>query len=88
MNKFLTLIAAVFLFNCSATQKVIAQEVIDKAEVKASMIKALEWQEAHPIFAIAPTDWTAGAYYTGVTRAHQATKDIRTNQKISRRPFI
>ena len=39
------------------------------------MIKALEWQEAHPIFAIAPTDWTDGAYYTGVARAHKATKD-------------
>ncbi|HAT81474.1 MAG TPA: family 88 glycosyl hydrolase [Flavobacterium sp.] len=39
------------------------------------MIKALEWQQAHPIFAIAPTDWTEGAYFIGVSRAHKATKD-------------
>lgn len=52
-----------------------AQKIIDKAEIKASMIRALEWQEAHPIFAIAPTDWTCGAYYTGVAKAHQATND-------------
>jgi len=42
-----------------------------------SMIKAMEWQEQHPIFAIAPTDWTNGVYYTGVTKAYQATKDQR-----------
>ncbi|KAA5824850.1 glycoside hydrolase family 88 protein [Algibacter amylolyticus] len=77
MNKtILTLVAVVLLFNCSTAQKITKEQPIDKAEVKASMIKALEWQEAHPIFAIAPTDWTAGAYYTGVTRAHKATNDM------------
>jgi len=77
MNKtILTLLAVVLLFNCSTAQKVTDTQTIDKASVKASMIKALEWQEAHPIFAIAPTDWTAGAYYTGVARAHKATKDM------------
>tara|TARA_B100000809_G_scaffold54621_1_gene50290 strand:+ start:29215 stop:30345 length:1131 start_codon:yes stop_codon:yes gene_type:complete len=40
-----------------------------------SMTKALEWQEAHPINAIHPTDWTNGVYYLGVTKAHQATGD-------------
>ncbi|HEA20868.1 MAG TPA: glycoside hydrolase family 88 protein [Pricia antarctica] len=39
------------------------------------MIKALEWQEAHPIYTQAPTDWTNGAYYTGVAQAHKATND-------------
>ncbi|GAL67209.1 glycoside hydrolase family 88/105 protein [Jejuia pallidilutea] len=77
MNKtILTLLAVVLLFNCSTAQKVAEPKGIDKANVKTSMIKALEWQEAHPIFAIAPTDWTAGAYYTGVARAHKATKDM------------
>ena len=38
-----------------------------------AMVKALEWQEANPIFAKAPTDWTNGAYYTGVYKAHEAT---------------
>jgi rhamnogalacturonyl hydrolase YesR len=77
MNKtILSLLAVVLLFNCSTAQKVAEIQTIDKAQVKSSMIKALEWQEAHPIFAIAPTDWTAGAYYTGVSRAHKATKDM------------
>ncbi len=40
-----------------------------------AMIQALKWQEAHPIFAKGPTDWTNGAYYTGVYKAHQATKN-------------
>ncbi|MFV9551411.1 glycoside hydrolase family 88/105 protein [Algibacter sp. PT7-4] len=77
MNKtILTIISVVLLFNCSTAQKVTENQTIDKAQVKASMIKALEWQEAHPIFALAPTDWTAGAYYVGVARAHKTTKDM------------
>jgi rhamnogalacturonyl hydrolase YesR len=40
-----------------------------------AMVKALEWQEQNPIYALAPTDWTNGAYYIGVTRAYQATQD-------------
>jgi rhamnogalacturonyl hydrolase YesR len=77
MNKtILSLFAVVLLFNCSTAQKVAEVQAIDKVQVKASMIKALEWQEVHPIFALAPTDWTAGAYYTGVARAHKATKNM------------
>ena len=45
MNKtILTLIAVVVLFNCSTAQKATEIKDIDKAEVKVSMIKALEWQ--------------------------------------------
>jgi rhamnogalacturonyl hydrolase YesR len=44
---------------------------------KEAMIKAMEWQEQHPIYALAPTDWTNGAYYVGVTKACQATQDQR-----------
>ena len=40
-----------------------------------AMLKALEWQEAHPIFVKSPKDWTNGAYYTGVAKAHEATKN-------------
>ena len=69
---------ALTLFSCSVSQNTVAQETsdLDKTAIKKSMIKALEWQEAHPIFAIDPTDWTAGAYYTGVARAHKATKNM------------
>ena len=77
MNKsVLTVFALIVLFNCSTAQRTTLELVLNKSEIEASMIKALEWQEAHPIFAIAPTDWTAGAYYTGVARAHKATKDM------------
>jgi rhamnogalacturonyl hydrolase YesR len=77
MKKSVIVLFAVFtLFNCSVTQKATAQNSLNKSDVKASMIKALEWQESHPIMAESPTDWTNGAYYTGVARAHQATKDM------------
>jgi rhamnogalacturonyl hydrolase YesR len=36
----------------------------------------MQWQEANPIFAKAPTDWTNGAYYVGVVKAHEATKNM------------
>lgn len=61
--------AAVAIFTISIFETTVAQNSMDKATIEKSMIKALEWQEAHPIFAIAPTDWTEGAYYTGVARA-------------------
>ena len=48
---------------------------VDKNEIEKSMVSALEWQEQHPIFNWAPTDWTNGAYYVGVARAHKATKN-------------
>ncbi|MBB4079241.1 rhamnogalacturonyl hydrolase YesR [Lewinella aquimaris] len=41
--------------------------------IENKMVAALKWQEANPIQAKAPTDWTNGAYYTGVARAHDAT---------------
>lgn len=48
---------------------------ITKPSIEQAMLKALAWQEANPIFAKAPTDWTNGAYYTAVMKAHQATKN-------------
>jgi len=79
MKKSIAVLFGVFiLFSCSVSQKTVAQKStdLDHTAIKKSMIKALEWQEAHPIFAIAPTDWTAGAYYTGVARAHKTTKNM------------
>lgn len=76
MKKYLfALITYVLLLNCSVAQKASKNIQVEENSIKKAMIKALEWQEAHPIFAIAPTDWTAGAYYIGVAKAHQATKD-------------
>ena len=80
MNKsiFTILAVALTLFSCSVSQNTVAQKSLDldNTAIQKSMIKALEWQEAHPIFAIHPTDWTAGAYYTGVARAHKTTKNM------------
>lgn len=76
MNKSILRLLSVFtLLNCLTIQKSAAQKAFDKSEIETKMINALEWQEAHPIIAIAPTDWTNGAYYTGVARAHKTTKD-------------
>jgi len=80
MNKSILslLVVVLTLFSCSVSQNTVAQKSIDldNEAIQKSMIKALEWQEAHPIFAIHPTDWTAGAYYTGVARAHKTTKNM------------
>lgn len=44
--------------------------------IENSMIKALQWQEANPIgVRNNMKDWTNGAYYTGVAKAHEATKN-------------
>lgn len=75
-KSILTILAVITLFNCSVAQKSAVENISNTDGIKTAMIKALEWQEAHPIFAISPTDWTAGAYYTGVARAHKATKDM------------
>jgi len=48
---------------------------LDSSSIEKAMVRAMLWQEDHPIFAKAPTDWTNGAYYTGVSRAHQTTKN-------------
>ena len=64
---------ALILFLACST--LLAQNTLDKVQIEKAMVKALEWQEAHPIFALAPTDWTNGAYYVGVSKAHQATKN-------------
>jgi len=56
-----------FVLSCKVNQN------ITKNETKEALIKAMNWQEANPIFAKAPTDWTNGAYYIGVVKAHEAT---------------
>ncbi|MCU0324986.1 MAG: glycoside hydrolase family 88 protein [Spirosomaceae bacterium] len=66
-------IALVFalLLSCKTTKPATKNRNMDVAQ---AMLSALAWQEANPIFSRAPTDWTNGAYYTCVMKAHQATK--------------
>lgn len=68
---FLSLFLCIIFSACSSVT------LIQKKPTTSSMVKAMEWQEAHPIFAKAPNDWTNGAYYAGVVRAHQVTGDKR-----------
>ncbi|AQS94353.1 family 88 glycosyl hydrolase [Polaribacter sp. BM10] len=77
-KSIVVLLSVLTLISCSKSQTAVVEKSanLDHTAIKKSMIKALEWQEAHPIFAIAPTDWTAGAYYTGVARAHKTTKNM------------
>ncbi len=53
----------------------VSAQILNKNEIEKAMVRAMEWQEAHPIFALAPTDWTNGAYYVGVSKAHEATEN-------------
>ena len=72
---FKVFVVLVFI-GLSSCKTSMAQVTLDNSKIKKSMIKALEWQEAHPILALSPTDWTNGAYYTGVVRAHKTTQDM------------
>ncbi|WP_445736597.1 glycoside hydrolase family 88/105 protein [Mariniflexile sp.] len=58
------------------SQTIVAQQEFNKTTIENAMVKAMEWQEAHPIFGLEPTDWTNAAYYTGAARAHQATDNM------------
>ncbi len=66
------IIAAVVIIYLESCQASFSKETLTTEE---SMVMALKWQEANPIYAKAPTDWTNGAYYTGVARAHKSTKN-------------
>ncbi len=79
--------------------KTAQQKNESKVTIKNEMLKALKWQEANPIgVKNNMKDWTNGAYYTGVVKAHQATNDkdylnaleemtVRNNSKPAERFF-
>jgi rhamnogalacturonyl hydrolase YesR len=73
LTKFFPLLFIILVsISCKTSRNI---SVNDNSDIKSAMSKALAWQEANPIFSKAPTDWTNGAYYTCVMKAHQATKD-------------
>jgi unsaturated rhamnogalacturonyl hydrolase len=47
-------------------------DVFDKDYIKNTMIKVTDWQLKNPIHEL--TDWTNGAFYTGVFAAYETTK--------------
>lgn len=74
INHIKKLLFVTVLFGFLCTNIMVAQQ-LDKIAIEKSMIAAIEWQEAHPIFAVAPTDWTNGAYQIGIARAHKTTQN-------------
>ncbi|TMM52002.1 glycoside hydrolase family 88 protein [Maribacter algarum] len=64
----ISLIGILCVYTVSAQQ-------FNNKEIEKAMVRAMEWQEAHPIFAVAPTDWTNGAYQVGIARAHKTTQN-------------
>ncbi|MFN5479146.1 MAG: glycoside hydrolase family 105 protein [Chitinophagaceae bacterium] len=71
------IIFVILLFGFSDQGCVVNKRIglVDASVTKNAMMRAMTWQEANPIFAKAPTDWTNGAYYLGVAKAHQSTND-------------
>nr|WP_294897922.1 glycoside hydrolase family 88 protein [uncultured Pedobacter sp.] len=74
------LIFALFIANfpflaCNTVKNREASNVVSKSTSQNAMVKALAWQEAHPIVEKSSKDWTNGAYYTGVVKAYEATKN-------------
>ncbi|NBR56306.1 MAG: glycoside hydrolase family 88 protein, partial [Chitinophagia bacterium] len=67
------LLATASFQGCKVFQKT---AITKSATTQQAMLKAMQWQEANPIFTKAPTDWTNGAYYVGVVKAHEATKNM------------
>jgi rhamnogalacturonyl hydrolase YesR len=71
----LTLFVPFTLQTCKANDEILKAQKQAFIDTETAMVKALAWQEAHPIFRLSPKDWTNGAYYTGVAKAHEATKN-------------
>jgi unsaturated rhamnogalacturonyl hydrolase len=72
---FLSLITPFAIQACKANDQTTNKSNIVLADTETAMVKALAWQEAHPIARLSPKDWTNGAYYIGVTKAYEATKN-------------
>ncbi|MGI4738906.1 MAG: glycoside hydrolase family 88/105 protein [Janthinobacterium lividum] len=70
----LGLLLALSLPHRSPAQAVAAADkaLFQPAYIKEMLLKTARWQLAHPRHA--PTDWTNGAFYSGVFAAYQATK--------------
>ncbi|WP_218029223.1 glycoside hydrolase family 88/105 protein [Segetibacter aerophilus] len=73
-NPFLALLTLVFLFFAMQPITLQAQsnDVFNKNNIKANMLKVTQWQLNNPKHS--PTDWTNGAFYAGVVAAYETTK--------------
>jgi len=65
-----SLLLVLIFASCASAPKMSSPETVE-----TKMVEAMKWQEANPIYSQDPTDWTNGAYYTGVARAYESTKN-------------
>lgn len=75
MKKYTLITFAFVAFFSILSCKTPTKTTAINATIEQALLKALTWQEANPIQMKSPRDWTNGAYYTGVMKAHQATKN-------------
>jgi rhamnogalacturonyl hydrolase YesR len=66
------LLGVLLLTSQLAGAQVYGADEFKPAYIKAQLLKATQWQLAHPRHD--PTDWTNGAFYSGVFAAYQTTK--------------
>ena len=71
---FSVILVVLFIAGCSKKTNDVISSKGNHSDLERLKM-ALAWQEANPIANKSPTDWTHGAYYTGVSRAHKNTKD-------------
>ncbi len=71
----LALLTPFALQACKANNEIKKRQPPTVLQTETAMVKALAWQEANPIFRLSTRDWTNGAYYTGVAKAHESTKN-------------
>ncbi|WP_420154251.1 glycoside hydrolase family 88/105 protein [Siphonobacter sp.] len=62
-------------FNASADRVPKKDDVFSSKYIKETMVKVTDWQLSHPKHT--PTDWTNGAFYSGVFAAYETTKSSR-----------
>lgn len=66
------LLLTAHLASAQASLSAAEQAQFKPAFIKAQLLKTTQWQLAHPKHK--PTDWTNGAFYSGVFAAYQTTK--------------
>ena len=71
-KNFLVWLLLPFLLSCSGKQPEGDAKYFDAKYIKQVMIKAAEWQVAHPKHQ--QNDWTNGAFYAGMFAAWETTK--------------
>ena len=73
LNIGIALISCLTLLQSCATKPPLKS--FEKPRIESAMIKAMQWQEKNFKYGKGPTDWTNGAFYTGIMRAHLATQN-------------